>query len=376
MTDVLVSTMRMARRWRSGAGPLVTSLFALVLFPTASPAAALTNARTMIAQRSLVLRDLPPPSISSTGVWRNSRLLIPVNKSFSPADAQVFVRKGGSFVVATNAMTNFNNAPHLAVNSNQAFIVHQAQQAQKVTLSTKPTFLPDEVAMYLSEKECIYGRIYLVQERLMAYDPKLGEYATTVSIGFASTNPAALASRLLPQTVRFRCQHTRLSTNEVVLQTPGTTGEAQVGASCSRTYRNEEVVARSDLGEQPITLEFEKLGLNDFLLLFFPLPVFYATFTGGVLGGLLRTRQPTRKRRTEWYWLVFEGVVVGLFLMAAVAAGLMAPFNLAPDLRLSVPAGFALGLVGGLYGTRLIDKWTKNRFEPTPAESTKPSVTA
>lgn len=336
------------------------------------------TARRYGLTRSAAIREIPPQSISSTGRMAGARVAIPLPTGARARDIQVVPRQLGMHEAPVAVVTNINSAPHVSVSTNGIYVIKDSQPAQELKLSKEPAFLPDELAMYLSDQESVHGRVYLVQDSAMRCYPT--GYATTISVGLGSTNSIEMASRLLsePLPVKFRSEHLTLRPKDALISKPGVGGEVAIEVTSTRYYGDEPITARWDWGREQrhaqLKLHAEKLDVLGFMDLFCPPVVFGTTIAGGALGGVLRVRNSGRRKRSQWYWLIFEGGLTAVFLLALLVLGLLAPLGLSPTLKAGVPIGLVLGILGGLYGTKLIDCWTKNVIGAAQKDKAKQPV--
>jgi hypothetical protein len=341
---------------------------------------AATVDRARIGTLPARIEAAPQPMVSATGLLRGDRLLVPALTNLAPETFDVRIREGAALVTVTDAMTTFQGRTHLSVPTNAVatnavlFVTPKSAVTDRFRLSTNRMFLPGQVILPLPEsqrrpgEEVVSGQLYIEAERFMGWQPDEHAYATTLWVGLASTNSPALARRLLPLTVRFASDILKWDTNEVVVSSPGTGGEQPLNIRADRYRPAASLTARSDLGQHTIDIPFDRLGLLGWVRLLFPIPVLFAVLAGGVAGGLLRSFHPARKHRSEWYWLLVEGLLAGVVLVALASSGLaVLPHPVAPGLAGSVLGAFALAALGGYYGTRLIDRATRNLLKPEPA---------
>lgn len=285
-------------------------------------------------------------------------------------DLKVLVRKGTNFMAATNVLTNVQGRAHLLMPTNQVYLVQSQVRPTRVVASTNQVFLPGDVALNVSESQSAQGKLYIVPETHLRWSQKDNAYATTLSIGLASTNAPALAKRLLPLAVRFRTDRLHWETNLVRIEEPGIAGEASLRVWSPRFFPQATLYARSELNpeELPIGLTWEKLGAFGFLSLLFPLPVLTAMLLGGATGGALRSFKSERKKRNQWYWLILEGILAGFLLVALVRTGLVIlPVSFSPDQLTTLVGALACAGLGGYGGSRFLDKVTEN-FHSASAE--------
>lgn len=101
---------------------------------------------------------------------------------------------------------------------------------------------------------------------------------------------------------------------------------------------------------------FYRFGLSGMINLVFPMTFLFATVAGRCSGGTLRLFKLRRKKRAEWYWLIPEGVLVGLVVVAALSAGLgNATGILSPTVVGNEVGAFAIAALSGFLGTSALD---------------------
>jgi lipopolysaccharide export LptBFGC system permease protein LptF len=116
--------------------------------------------------------------------------------------------------------------------------------------------------------------------------------------------------------------------------------------------------------DQACPLQIEKLGILGMVNLMFPMSFLFSTLVGGCIGGVLRLFKLRRKERAEWYWLVSEGMLVGLVFVAALSAGIgSVTGTLSPAVVGSEVGAFAIAALSGFVGTAALDYFTKNLFK-------------
>ncbi len=356
---MLLWTVRVPRSCTVSLISVCASALALCL-PMFSSRAADTAETRYDLTRSLATRAIPPQSLSSTGVLNNGRVLIPLSPE--ARNLSIMVRRGSTFAPAAGAVTNVNNAPHLLVETNKIYLLRSPKVARPpLKLSTKAAFLPDELAMYLSEKESVHAAVYLYQYKAMRCYPT--GYQATIFVGVACTNSVDFARRLLadPLPVKFSSGHIDLKPGLIEITKPGITGEATIEATSPRYYKDDPITARwgwgGEMQDTQLLLEVEKLGFLGSVALLCPPILLAATIIGGLLGSIGRIAQSGNKQRRQWVWLIAGGLVTALFLLCLLILGLLPAVGITLTLPLAVPSALLLGLIGGFGGTRLLEKW-------------------
>ena len=166
---------------RAGAGCSVLLLFMLLLSTGSLRAATTLTNRAALKFSGTRVLTAPKQNLSATGVLRSGKVLLPIEQGVDSKTLELFVRNGTNLVATPNPVTNYQGAPHLVTPANKVYIVRDQKVAEKQVLAKTQIFLSGEVALNTADQKVVRGKLYVLPESMMAWDPDDNAYAATLS---------------------------------------------------------------------------------------------------------------------------------------------------------------------------------------------------
>lgn len=311
-----------------------------------------------------------------------NRASVPLQLSHPPAEFHALLKEGGVLKPAPAAWTRTGGMTNLEIEPNKVyFLTHKTSEAPPAPgLSVTNRLLASSLVLMgrkpggadAGHAEIISGTFFLRSVfEPVPWDSKLRAYQSTLKVGFDSTNSAAALNQFFPLAVQLLGSNITVEPDVVTVSNAGPAGYQTANVRCAR-YASQAAVIAHYSGADPATdqvcpLAIEKLGLLGMLSLMFPVSFLFATLAGGAAGGALRLRKLRRKQRSQWYWVIPEGILVGLVFVAAVSAGLgSATGSFSPAVVGSEPGAFAVAALSAFMGTSALDYLTKNLWKTQP----------
>ena len=296
----------------------------------------------------------PVGTVSTTGKLRNDKVLVPVNEKFGAREVQVAVREGGQMRVAPNSVERSTAQTNLALEKGKLnFVKFADRSAEK--LGTNKVYMDGTAILPVSATQVFSAKLFmLLGQKSMRWNPKTSTYTNELIIGIEADSPE-IAARLASQTVLLTDADVELQSSRVQIDQPGNSGSRSVGMSLGAYQSTGAVTAVSDFGEARISFPVERFGVESTLALILPGPLLVIAVLGGAIGGLLRAAQKRFKRLP---WLVCEGILVAIVVVAALSAGFQLG-QVGSSMVAKAVGVFAVAAISGFVGAILLDRLAK-----------------
>ena len=334
-------------------------IFAAVLvLPLGSMAASNATTRRLLDPSLRRVMTTPVGTVSSTGRIRNDKVLVPIQSKVDPRRIQVAVRDGEQVRITTNNVERTATETNLALELGKLSFVKYADSSGQ-DLSTNKVYLDGVAILPLSATRVIKARMFMLLGRnSMYWEPECSLYTNTLLIGIETTEPD-IRQHLKTQKVDLALADVQLGSPFVEINVGQGEATRTVGM-WSRDYRdNPALTAFSEFGEARISFPMERFGVGKMIGLIMPGHLLVAAVIGGAIGGLLRAAQKKFKRLP---WLVCEGILVGIVVVAALSAGFQLG-NVGSNMVAKAVGVFAVAALAGFVGAVLLDKLAK-QFSP------------
>lgn len=334
-------------------------IFAAVLvLPLGSMAASNATTRRLLDPSLRGIMTTPIGTVSSTGKIRNDKVLVPIQEKMDPRRIQVAVRDGGRLRVTTNNIERTATETNIALEAGKLSFVKFSERSGQ-NLSTNKVYLDGVAMLPLSAGRVLSARMFmLLSKNAMRWDPKSSVYTNTLMVGIDADGPEIL-ERIKTQMVALAQADVDLDSELVQIDLSGGNGIRRIGVWLGSYKAMGSVTAISEFGEARISIPVERFGLGGMIGLILPGPLLFAAVIGGAIGGLLRAAQKKFKRLP---WLVCEGILVGIVVVAALSAGFQLG-NVGSSMVAKAVGVFAVAALSGFVGAVLLDKLAK-QFSP------------
>jgi hypothetical protein len=331
---------------------------------------------------SLVHAQTLHPAIVKTNVAilnrARTRASVPLQLTRPAAEFHALVKEGDQWKAAPGILSHSGGSTNLEIEPNRVYFLGQRAPARPVAskqpvtnglLSSSLVLMGKSVGgPASSHTEIVSGNLFIRSAREpVTWDAGAKAYQVELKIGFDSTNSAQALQQLFPLAVQLLGSNVSLLPDLIRIKEPGPSGY-QTATVRSVKYTTQALVIAHYEGTDQATdqicpLQIEKLGILGMVNLLFPMTLLFATVAGGCAGGTLRMFKLRRTRRAQWYWLLPEGILVGLVFVAALSAGLGSATGVLSSSVVGHEAGaFAIAALTGFLGTAALDYFTKNLF--------------